>query len=149
MTAARAPIPRKLPAWLAYSLLTIVLWGVWGVQSKMIVDRISPLLNQVLFPIGLVPLAALVLLSPRVREGSHKTRGAWYGLLTGLLGGTGNIAFYMALAKGGKASIVVPVTCLFPLVTVLAARFLLKESMGRLQLIGLGVALAAVYLLSA
>jgi len=138
----------RFPAWLYYSVLTIVLWGLWGVQSKMIVDRISPLLNQVLFPLGSLPIAALLLFSARVREGKDHRKGALYGIVTGFLGGTGNIAFYMALGGGGKASVVVPVTCLFPLVTVLAARFLLKESISRVQWIGLGLALAAIYLLS-
>lgn len=144
MQAAKTP---RFPAWLYYSVLTIVLWGIWGVQSKMIVDRISPLLNQVLFPLGLLPIAALLLFSARIQEGKDYRKGAIYGIVTGFLGGTGNIAFYMALS-GGKASVVVPVTCLFPLVTVLAARFLLKESISRAQWIGLGLALAAIYLLS-
>jgi len=67
---------------------------------------------------------------------------------TGILGGTGNIAFFRALVLGGKASIVSPVTALFPLVTVILAVTLLHERIGSAQKIGLGLALIAIYLLS-
>jgi bacterial/archaeal transporter family protein len=141
--------PPRIPAWLWLSLLTIVFWGAWGVQSKLIVDRISPWMNQVLFPLGLLPLMLGMSLSRRRSEGSDKRKGAWYAVVTGILGGAGNIAFYLALEQGGKVSIVVPLTCLFPLVTVLGAYCILKEKLTRAQVAGLAVALLAIYLLSA
>lgn len=139
---------RRIPAWLWLSLLTVVFWGAWGIQSKIVVDRISPWMNQVLFPLGLIPVMAAMALSSRVREGSNKPKGAWYAVITGILGGAGNIAFYLALEKGGKVSVVVPITCLFPLITVVAAYFILKEKLTRSQVAGLAVALVAIYLLS-
>jgi transporter family protein len=141
-------MPRRIPAWLWLSLLTIVFWGAWGLQSKMVVDRISPWMNQVLFPLGLLPVMACMLLSKRRSVGSDKGRGARYAIVTGILGGAGNIAFYLALERGGKVSIVVPLTCLFPLVTVLGAYFVLKEQLNRTQVLGLAIALVAIYLLS-
>lgn len=138
----------RIPAWLWLSLLTIVFWGAWGLQSKLIVDRISPWMNQVLFPLGLLPVMGGMLLSRRVHEGSNMHKGAWYAVVTGVLGGAGNVAFYLALERGGKVSVVVPFTCLFPLVTVLAAYVVLKEKLTRAQISGLGVALVAIYLLS-
>jgi len=137
-----------VPAWLWLSLLTIVFWGAWGVQSKMIVDRISPWMNQVLFPIGLLPVMAGMLFSSRVHDGSNKQKGAWYAIVTGIFGGAGNVAFYLALERGGKVSIVVPLTCLFPLATVLLAYWMLKEKLTRSQLAGLVVAVIAICLLS-
>lgn len=141
--------PPRIPAWLWLSLLTIVFWGAWGLQSKLIVDRISPWMNQVLFPLGLLPVVAAMLLSRRVNQGSDRRKGAWFALVTGVLGGAGNIAFYLALDRGGKVAVVVPLTCLFPLVTVLAAYFVLKEKLTRAQMSGFAVALVAIYLLSA
>ncbi len=137
-----------IPAWLWLSLLTIVFWGAWGLQSKLIVDRMSPWMNQVLFPLGLLPVMAGMLLSKRVHEGAGKPKGGWYAVITGILGAAGNIAFYLALERGGKVSVVVPLTCLFPLITVLAAYVVLKEKLTRPQVMGLAVALVAIYLLS-
>jgi transporter family protein len=74
--------------------------------------------------------------------------GKAWAFLTGILGGTGNIAFFHALVIGGKASIVIPATGLFPLVTVILAAIFLRERLGSLQKIGVVLALAAIYLLS-
>jgi len=69
--------------------------------------------------------------------------------LTGILGGVGNMAYFEAMVKGGKASVVTPVTALFPMVTVLLALVFLKERLGRTQWIGLALAFVAIYLLNA
>ncbi len=138
-----------IPKWLIHSLLTILLWGVWGVQSKVIVQKITPMLNQVIFTMGLLPVAVLFLVF-RTRAGSQidSKKGRAYAFLTGILGGTGNIAFYEALGRGGSASVVVPLTCLFPAVTVLLARWWLRERMSICQQIGLILAIVAVIILS-
>jgi transporter family protein len=138
-----------IPKWLIYSVLTILLWGVWGVQSKVIVQKITPMLNQVIFTLGLLPVAGLFLVF-RTRAGDPKDskKGRAYAFLTGILGGTGNIAFYEALGRGGNASVVVPLTCLFPAVTVLLAGWWLKERMSVCQQVGLILALVAVIILS-
>jgi len=142
--------PRSLSApWMLLSLLTVVLWGGWGLQSKIIVDRISPWANQVLFSIGLAPLVLWMALSKNLRRtAGSKRKGIIYGLLTGVLGGTGNVALYLSLAGGGKASVVIPFVGLAPLVTVVLALILLGESLNRLQIVGVILALVSIYLLS-
>jgi uncharacterized membrane protein len=62
--------------------------------------------------------------------------------------GSGNIAFFHALVIGGKVSIVVPATALFPIVTVILATTVLRERLGKLQILGFVLALIAIYLLS-
>jgi transporter family protein len=137
-----------MPAWLAYSLLTIVVWGTWGVVSKMASNGVDADTNQIFFTIGLLPLLVVVWRSPRIRGGKQRRSGMAWAFVTGTLGGTGNIAFFHALVIGGKASIVSPVTALFPLVTVILAITLLHERIGTAQKLGLALALVAIYLLS-
>ena len=138
-----------VPAWLAYSLLTILLWGAWGGVSKVASAGVDANTNQIFFTFGLLPLMLIIWRSPRTRaSGEHRRTGMAWAFVTGILGGTGNIAFFHALVIGGKASIVVPATALFPLVTVILAILLLHERISGLQKIGLVVALAAIYLLS-
>jgi len=144
--SARAPGIRT--PWMWLSIATVFLWGAWGIQSKIIADRISPWMNQVLFPIGLLPLMAWMLAARHSRTERQVRKGAFYALITGILGGTGNIAFFAALGSGGKASIVVPFVGLAPLVTVLMALVILKESLTRTQIVGLIFALLSIYLLS-
>lgn len=140
--------PKRIPAWLALSLLTILLWGVWGATSKAVSSDIDAYMNQVLFTMGLLPLMLLVLRSRRLAGGSDRKRGIFYAFLTGILGGTGNIAFFKSLTMGGQASVVVPMTAMSPLVTVLMALVVLREKLSRSQQIGLGIAFVAIYLLS-
>lgn len=150
-TTSRASMPRILgmPRWLAFSVLTILVWGAWGVVSKVASEGVDADTNQVFFTFGLLPLIAIVWRSPRnAAGGAGRKVGIAWAFLTGILGGTGNIAFFHALVIGGKASIVSPVTALFPLVTVLLAVTLLHERVGTAQKIGLGLALVAIYLLS-
>jgi len=64
-----------MPAWLRYSLLTILVWGAWGVVSKIVSDRIDANTNQVFFSLGLLPLMAVVLPSPRMRGGNRRRSG--------------------------------------------------------------------------
>jgi transporter family protein len=138
-----------MPAWLAYSLLTILLWGAWGAVSKVASGGIDADTNQVYFTLGLLPLMLIMWRSPRVRAaGANRKSGIAWAFVTGILGGTGNIAFFHALVIGGKASIVVPATALFPLVTIILAILLLHERISNLQKLGLVLALAAIYLLS-
>lgn len=137
-----------MPRWLAFSLLTILLWGAWGAVSKLVSDHIDADTNQVFFTIGLLPLIAMMWMSRRVRNEKHKPAGMAWAFLTGILGGTGNLAFFHAFVVGGKASIVTPVTALFPLVTVILAVTILRERIGNAQKAGLALALIAIYLLS-
>jgi transporter family protein len=144
---------RGRPLWLLWSVATIVLWGVWGLVSKIASNGVDVYINQLLYTAGLAPLMLFVgwtvwKHSPK-ENAKLRRKGIFWAFLTGILGGLGNLAFFQALVKGGEASIVAPVTALFPMVTVLLAVVFLKERLGRTQWLGLGLAFVAIYLLSA
>ena len=138
-----------MPPWLAYSLLTVVLWGTWGVVSKLASSGVDANTNQIYFTVGLLPIV-LFLLPKRHRDADRPQRkvGIAWAFVTGLLGGAGNIAFFRALGSGGKVSVVAPATALFPLVTVILAVTCLRERLNRQQIAGFALALVAIYLLS-
>jgi len=138
-----------MPKWLWYSILTTVFWGAWGVVSKLAMDRISPMVNQVVFTLGLLPLVLVVARSGKIWTGQHRWRGGTFAFITGVLGGIGNITMYEALSHGGKASTVVPVTGVYPLFTVLTAIPLLKEKLNWVQVAGIAMAIGAILLFSA
>ena len=143
---------RRFPLWLLWSVATIVLWGAWGLVSKVASNGVDAYVNQLLYTAGLAPLMVFVAWTVWKRgKGESKeghARGVFWAFLTGILGGVGNLAFFQALVTGGKASVVAPVTALFPMVTVLLAMVFLKERLGPTQWVGLSLAFVAIYLLS-
>jgi transporter family protein len=137
-----------MPAWLVYTVLTILFWGAWGLVSKIASNGVDANTNQIFYTLGLLPLILIVLRSPRLKQGTQRRAGIFWAFTTGILGGTGNIAFFHALVVGGKASIVVPVTALFPVVTVVLAMIFLRERLSNPQKLGFCLAIGAIYLLS-
>jgi drug/metabolite transporter (DMT)-like permease len=111
-------------------------------------DSLTPAHAQALSTIGMLPMiAALACLKGTPDPGVRKR-----GILVALAGGTvsclGNLPFLGALGAGGKAAAVVPVTALYPVVTVLLAVALLGERLGRIQALGIALSIAAIYLLN-
>jgi transporter family protein len=157
--------PRRLPLWLIWSLVTIVLWGTWGLVSKIASGGMDAYVNQLLYTAGLAPLLVFTAWtvwkesrrelgqpqsqSQLVEKRASRRLGVFWAFLTGILGGVGNLAFFQAMVVGGKASVVAPVTALFPMVTVVLALIFLRERLGKVQWAGLGLAFVAIYLLSA
>ncbi len=73
--------------------------------------------------------------------------GIAYGVLNGVLATLGMLAFYAAMERG-KASIVAPVTALFPIVTIVGSTLFLRERLNGVQCVGVCLALAAMLLFS-
>ncbi|MFN8619176.1 MAG: EamA family transporter [Chloroflexota bacterium] len=65
------------------------------------------------------------------------------------LGDTGGNAFYIAAAGVGTLSVAVVLSSLYPVATVLWARFLLHERLGRVRLAGVALAVLGAVLITA
>lgn len=144
----KAATKPTIPPWMAYAVTAAVCWGIWGVLSKGPSRELSGWMTQVLFTGALVPSVAVACLSKRVFVGTNKPRGLFWGFVSGLLAAAGNIFFYLALEGGADTSIAIPLTNVYPLVTIVIAYFLFKERLNLVQAIGIVIALAAITLLS-
>ena len=134
---------------LSLMALTILMWGFWGFFGKLALERrMSPLtvfLAEILMSVALaVPL--LLLLLRRGPEGGP-AYAPWnvFGLLSGAGLALGLLFYYFALEKA-EASVIVPVTSVYPVVSVLLSYFALGERLRLAQwagvvLVVLGVAL--------
>jgi transporter family protein len=138
-----------MPRWLLYTLLTVLLWGLWGFTLKVVSSDLPAWQLQVLSLAGLAPVG-LVLASMVEWPGDAIGRRAMvWSLAAGVLGSVGNLACFEAMAEGGKAAAVVPLTSLYPITTILLGFLFLKERPSYVQAIGLGLALVAIWLFNA
>ncbi len=137
-----------MPRWFLYSLITMLLWGGWGVVSKPVSVMLSPWQVQCLSTIGLLPVLAVMVASRRLGSGPNIRRGFAQAFAAGIISSAGNIACYQALAIGGKAAAVIPLTSLYPLVTIILAMAVLRERLNVVQWAGIAASLAALYFLS-
>lgn len=76
-------------------------------------------------------------------------RGIWMpGIVSGALDSTGNL-FYMMASQLGRLDVAAVISSMYPIGTILLAGIVLRERPTRRQVAGIGLALAAVALLSA
>lgn len=136
------------PSWLLYAIAAAVCWGIWGVLSKGPSQHLSGWMTQVLFTFALIPSALVAGFSKRVKSGTNHRRGLVWGFISGLIAAAGNIAFYLALESGADTAIAIPLTNIYPLVTIFIAFFAFKERLNLVQGAGIIIALAAIMLLS-
>jgi transporter family protein len=137
---------RTIPVWLWYALLGIFWWGLWGFLSKIGSDVAGPMQMQILFTLGMIPVAIGMLLQMRWKV-DRDGGGVAYGLLCGIATGLGTLGYYAALREQ-NASVVTPVTGLFPVLTVVLAFIVLRERLNKVQLGGMLLALASIAILS-
>lgn len=133
--------------WLGFSLMAAGLWGLWGFLSKVAALQLPAGTVFLISAVGYVAvtgyLAATKGLAIPLQPG---------GLAAALGAGTcmafGLFCFFKALAEGAAANVVVPLTALYPLVTVILGWAFLREGLSLRQLAGVALALPAVWLLS-
>ncbi len=140
------PGSKLFPKWLLYAIISMLWWSIFGFLGKVGADRISPSQLQLFFTIGMIPVAILCAYRLKFKIGVEKV-GIFYSLLMGVLAALASLAFFAALQKG-KASLVAPVTSLYPALTVVLAVIFLKEKLNKIQLFGLALAMTSIVILS-
>jgi len=135
-----------MAGWLFYSLLALVLWGLWGVFSKIAATHLPS------WAIFLVEICVYLLVGGFI-WGLLRTPVTWTfpgaaaAVAAGLSGGFALFFFLKALSTG-PAAVVVPLTSLYPVITVLLGITFLQENLSLRHLLGILMASAAVWLLS-
>ncbi|MGB9024150.1 MAG: DMT family transporter [Candidatus Bathyarchaeia archaeon] len=133
---AEHAMPRRS---LFFALLAFALWGFWGLTSKMAINAIGPgnILGFYVISSAIVPIAYTWFrrVRPVQSRDSNPSWNAWALGATALaLNVCGVFAFSFAL-NAGSASLVVPISSAYPLVTVILAVALLHEKLDRLHVI--------------
>lgn len=132
--------------WLGFSLLALGLWGVWGFLGKVAAQNLpSPAVYLLTISGHLVVVAYLLVTG--LGPVSWQPWSIAAALGSGIAMAVALLFFLEALARG-PALVVVPLTALYPAVTVVLSWLFLREALTLRHLVGLALALAAVWLLS-
>jgi transporter family protein len=135
-------------AWFWLSVITLVFFGTTGVTQKLSTNNISFEMSFVWFCIAVCAVSAAVALLVPLEWRSLNLSLIALAALGGLLNGLGTLTSFAALKQGGKASVVIPIINLYPLVTVAGVWLFLGEKLSVTQMMGIILALASVVLLS-
>lgn len=136
-----------IPLWFVWTLLTVFAWGVWAFLNRLLADAIaSPAHGQLASTIGIVPVLVALYAMPDVPATGSRRMGIWLALASGIVSCLGNIANLDLLGRGAKAAAVIPLTALYPVVTILLAVPILRERVSGLQWLGIATSLLATYL---
>src|SRR6185295_18673653 len=133
----------KSKAWLAYALVTVAFWGVWGVYAGAPASHGFPdTLIYCVWALTMIPPALYALQRTGWRLDASG-RHVLYGGLIGFLGAGGQMLLFNAV-KNGPAYLVFPLISLSPVITVLMSFALLRERTTKLG--GFGIVLALLSL---
>jgi drug/metabolite transporter (DMT)-like permease len=132
-----------MSGWLAYALVTTLLWGVWGALAGVPGEHGVPeTLNYVVWALTMIPPAVFVL-----RQGGaplqRDRRSVMLGLAIGLLGAGGQLILFYAV-RVGPPYLIFPIISLSPALTIALSMALLKERTGLLGALGIALALIAL-----
>ncbi len=133
--------------WQIYTLLSLLLYGLWGFLSKFATNYIDPKATLVYDIAGSI-LVALVLLITNNFRWQGDIRGIYYAVLIGIAGAIATLCFLVAVSKS-STPIVLGITSLYPVVTIILGFLILKEPISLRQGIGILLAIGALMLLSA
>jgi bacterial/archaeal transporter family protein len=129
-------------------ILLLILWGVYGIAAKFAVREIG---LQVLFwspVVWLLLLPANILIFKELWPLKFDNlAGVGWAVGAALLGVSGTVVFYWLL-RDAPASVVIPISALYPVVTVVLAFLFLHEELNPLRIIGIALAVIAIWLLS-
>ena len=124
---------------LLFSGTTVILWGFWGFFGKLALEKNMRPVAIFFAEVIASMLCALVLFIVVVsRSDALMLFNSWniFGLLSGTGLALGLLCYYFALSKG-QATIIVPLTATYPVVSALLSYGLLGERPKWIQWIGI------------
>lgn len=132
--------------WLVYTLSAALSWAVWGVLTKSVSNELNQYAYQLLFTLGM--LMTLPLIIGKLKLAELNLKGVIFGVLASFLAIVGNIFVYKSFMTGGQASIVLPLTNLYPLITIAIGILFFKEKLNKLNFFGIIIVIPAILILS-
>lgn len=128
------------------TLTSVLLYGMWGTLSKRALEDLSWPQLSMIYGAAIIVVTGVIYGAGYSAHG-WALRGVGIGIATAVAGAVGLVALYLGLDRG-KASVVLPVFALFPIVTVALSMLFFGERVSGTQLLGISLAVVAVILVS-
>lgn len=129
-------------------IVLLLLWGTYGIAAKIAVREIglqvliwSQVASLILMPTYFFLFKEML---PLKMDGT----GIAWALGAGFLGVAGGVVLYLLL-RDAPANVVIPISALYPVVTVVLGMLFLQEELSLTRLAGIALAVIAIWLLSA
>ncbi len=130
--------------WRLLIIIYLVLTGIWGVVAKVSATRLNPFTATF---VGVTACWVVVSLASFSRLSWDSKSGLAAAVACGLISGISAIAFYAAL-KNAPASVIMPLSSLYMVITAVLAYFFLGETLGLRQIAGIILGILAITLLA-
>ena len=134
---------------LVFALAAFALWGLWSLTSKIAVDRVTAgnVFGFYVISSFTAPLLYVFFRRGSIDSKARPGRMAWaMGAVALAVNVSGTYAYTYALQEG-TASLVVPISSAYPIVTVVLAIAFLRERINRLHASSLGVVVLGLILI--
>jgi uncharacterized membrane protein len=135
-----------LSPWFYMCVLVLVCWGSLGVLQKAAVNHVRAEAAFLWAVLGVLALQPFLLRGKTTFEYSGQSV-AW-AIVNGVVNGLGLLCSMAAMRNGGKASVVEPLSALYPTFVALLAPVLLQETIKPLHALGIACALVGAVLIS-
>ena len=136
----------KTPTWFVPAVTALLLWGAWGLFQKIATNQMPPRNVYLVGASGALTVVLVMLVTSEFPL-QVNTRGILFAVLAGICSSLGGLLFLHAVSKG-NASVVIPFTALYPLITIILSFTILKETITAQQGIGIVLALISMVLLA-
>ena len=144
-----------MKSWLAFTLLALALWSLWGVFANLTSRYLNSYSAMIWEVVGAVVVALGVFVGVMHLKGlQSEPRGVVFGVLTGITYTIGLVFLFAALratsgdvsagTPSGRVHTVLVVTAMYPLLSGVLNRFVLDEPLTTRQQVGMALGLAAV-----
>jgi transporter family protein len=136
-----------MQAWLGYTLGAFFCWGIWGFLCKLAAHRGMDWKGIYIFSgFVYVPLIVYYILTTRMAVPGPAGAKA-IAAIAGTAGTAAVVCLYAALASG-KLAIVLPLSSLYPALSIVLAVVFLKENLSATNVAGIVLALVSIVLLT-
>ena len=133
--------------WLVFATLALLAYALWGVMNGVIANKMDPYSGIFFSGIGYLFSGAVALSLINFKLNVTFVNLAW-GAVLGVATGIGGLMFLLAIKAGGNINIIVVLTSLYPLLTLLINYVLFGTAISTLQLVGVGLAIPALIMIS-